>query len=99
MIVLCIGCLLFGKCMIAKENEKVITEQVEQPEPLVIDIPEPATTGTITLYEPDGSIYFQYSGDFIKVQNSGKNGEDIKISVYLPVNSKCNCFKEGDQSD
>lgn len=89
MIILCVGCLLFGRNMIAKEVEQT------EPEPLAIDITEPATTGTITLYEPDGSIYFQYSGDFIKVQNSGKNGEDIQVSVYLPVENTCSCFKDG----
>lgn len=66
------------------------------PEPLVIDIPEPATTGKFTIYEPDGSIHFQYVGDFFKVMNDGSNGEDVEICVYLPVDGTCSCFKDGE---
>ena len=53
------------------------TMQQEQAEPLVIEIPEPATKGTITIYTPDGAVYGYYGE--ITINNDGSTGQDIDI--------------------
>ena len=83
MIVLCVGCLLFGRNMIAKETEKTINEtETEQAEPLIITTPTASHNGTVSVYESDGSMCFQYVGGNIEVVNDGGNGEDINIEVH-----------------
>ena len=49
----------------------------EQAEPLVIEIPEPATKGTITIYTPDGAVYGYYGE--ITINSDGSTGQDIDI--------------------
>lgn len=51
--------------------------QQEQAKPLVIEIPEPATKGTITIYTPDGAVYGYYGG--ITINSDGSTGQDIDI--------------------
>lgn len=51
--------------------------QQEQAEPLVIEIPEPATKGTITIYTPDGAVYGYYGE--ITINSDGSTGQDIDI--------------------
>lgn len=53
------------------------TMQQEQAEPLVIEIPEPATKGTITIYTPDGAVYGYYGE--ITINSDGSAGQDIDI--------------------
>lgn len=53
------------------------TMQQEQAEPLVIEIPEPATKGTITIYTPDGAVYGYYGE--ITINSDGSTGQDIDI--------------------
>lgn len=53
------------------------TMQQEQAEPLVIEIPEPATKGTITIYTPDGAVYGYYGETTIN--SDGSTGQDIDI--------------------
>lgn len=66
-------------------------EQEEPPEPLEITIPEPCTTGTVTVYAQDQVIY-QYGGE-ISIRNDGQNGEEIEIVVEYPERSwPCSCF-------
>lgn len=54
------------------------TMQQEQAEPLVIEIPEPATKGTITIYTPDGAVYGYYGE--ITINSDGSTGQDIDIA-------------------
>ena len=51
--------------------------QQEQAEPLVIEIPEPATKGTVTIYTPDGAVYGYYGE--ITINSDGSAGQDIDI--------------------
>lgn len=51
--------------------------QQEQAKPLVIEIPEPATKGTITIYTPDGAVYGYYGE--ITINSDGSTGQDIDI--------------------
>ncbi len=51
--------------------------QQEQAEPLVIEIPEPAKKGTITIYTPDGAVYGYYGE--ITINSDGSTGQDIDI--------------------
>lgn len=53
------------------------TMQQEQAEPPVIEIPEPATKGTITIYTPDGAVYGYYGE--ITINSDGSTGQDIDI--------------------
>ena len=69
------------------------TEQTENTsEPLNITIPTPTTDGTLTVYDENGEVYFQYSGE-INILNSGRNGEPVEVEVSVPV-TRCSCFDE-----
>lgn len=69
------------------------TEQTEKTaEPLNITIPTPTTDGTLTIYDENGEVYFQYSGE-INILNSGRNGEPVEVEVSIPV-TRCSCFGE-----
>ena len=61
-------------------------------EPLNITIPTPTTDGTLTVYDENGEVYFQYSGE-INILNSGRNGEPVEVEVSIPV-TRCSCFGE-----
>lgn len=50
-----------------------------QAEQLVIETPEPATEGSITIYTPDGAVY-GYFGE-IDVISDGKDGSQIDIEL------------------
>lgn len=54
----------------------------EQPETktLIITVPEQSTYGTVTVYDK-GNISYQYTGDNIKIINSGKDGNPIEIKI------------------
>lgn len=83
-------CLLAVPTLYLAGTQKEI-EQEEPPEPLEITIPEPCTTGTVTVYAQDQVIY-QYGGE-ISIRNDGQNGEEIEIVVEYPERSwPCSCF-------
>lgn len=83
-------CLLAVPTLYLAGTQKEI-EQEEPPEPLEITIPEPCTTGTVTVYAQDQVIY-QYGGE-ISIRNDGQNGEKIEIVVEYPERSwPCSCF-------
>lgn len=52
-------------------------QEQEEVEPLVIETPEPATEGSITIYTPDGAVY-GYFGE-IDIKNDGRDGNQINI--------------------
>ena len=60
--------------------------KVAEPEPLVIDIPEEATTGTLTVLDSDGNHYFQYYGA-MDILHDGTDGTELEIEIQLPESS------------
>lgn len=70
-------------CIGAQEQPPRTDEEAAQmqaqAEPLVIETPEPATEGSITIYTPDSAIY-GYFGE-IDVISDGKDGSQIDIEL------------------
>lgn len=64
-----------------KSEEKQTTSTVKKVDtkPLIIDIPEGDDTGSVTVKDADGNIYFHYTGK-IDIQN----GENIEVVVVVP---------------
>lgn len=56
----------------------------QQAEPLVIETQEPATEGSIRVYDYDGCCIYAYYGE-IKINNDGRDGKqiDIECAGYL----------------
>lgn len=48
---------------------------------LIINVPEQSTYGTVTVYDK-GNISYQYTGDNIKIINSGRDGNPIEIEIH-----------------
>ena len=66
----------------AQQAERTTDEEAaalmrQQAEPLVIETPEPATEGSITIYTPDGAVY-GYFGN-IDIISDGRDGSQINI--------------------
>lgn len=59
------------------DEEVAALMQMQQAAPLVIETPEPATEGSITIYTPDGAVY-GYFGD-IDIISDGRDGSQINI--------------------
>lgn len=59
------------------DEEVAALMQRQQAEPLVIETPEPATEGSITIYTPDGAVY-GYFGN-IDIISDGGDGNQINI--------------------
>lgn len=66
---------LIGHQMMAKE-----------PENLVINIPDPCTTGTLTV-ESESETLFEYAGT-IEIINDGKDGKPISIMIHIKDDGK-----------
>ena len=47
-------------------------------EPLTIETPEPATKGTIRVFDYDGCCIYGYYGEIV-INNDGKDGQEIDI--------------------
>lgn len=64
-----------------KSEEKQATSTVKKVDiqPLIIDIPKASDTGSVTVKDADGNIYFRYTGK-IDIQN----GENIDVVVVVP---------------
>lgn len=60
------------------DEEVAAIMQQEQAEPLVIEIPEPATEGTIRVFDYDGCCIYAYYGK-IKIENDGTDGKEIDV--------------------
>lgn len=63
----------------AEEKQTVSTVKKVDIKPLIIDIPEGDNTGSVTVKDADGNIYFHYTGK-IDIQN----GENIEVVVVVP---------------
>ena len=61
------------------DEEVAALMQRQQAEPLVIETPEPAAEGSITIYTPDGAVY-GYFGD-IDIISDGRDGKQIQIEL------------------
>lgn len=66
------------------DEEAAELMQRQQAEPLVIEIPEPATEGSIRVYDYDGCCIYAYYGE-IKINSDGRDGRqiDIECAGYL----------------
>lgn len=64
-----------------KSEEKYTTSTVKKVDiqPLIIDIPKASDTGSVTVKDADGNIYFRYTGK-IDIQN----GENVEVVVIVP---------------
>lgn len=75
---------------VQEENNE---ETVEDPKPLVIEIPEKCTTGIVTVCSGDQKLY-EYSGKII-IGNDGSNGEPVEVMIEYPEGTwPCSCFAE-----
>ena len=60
------------------DEEIAALMQRQQAEPLVIETPEPATEGSIRVYDYDGCCIYAYYGE-IKINSDGRDGSQINI--------------------
>lgn len=68
------------------ENEQKIME----PEPLVIEIPEPCEYGSVIVFDGE-DVVFDYFGN-VEIRNDGKNGENVDIRIHDPeIRWPCSC--------
>lgn len=63
----------------AEEKQTVSAVKKVDTKPLIIDIPKASDTGSVTVKDTDGNIYFHYTGK-IDIQN----GENIEVVVVVP---------------
>ena len=60
------------------EQVAAIMQQEQQAETLVIETPEPATKGSIRVFDYDGCCIYAYYGEIV-INNDGKDGKEIDI--------------------
>ena len=94
IVIIAVGVLLLFFPLIPEDGiSKEAQEETQAAEPLVIEIPEPCTSGKVTVYSRDKLVY-EYSGE-IMIRNDGKNGEEIEIQVQYPDGIwPCSCMAE-----
>ena len=94
IVIIAGGVLLLFFPLIPEDGiSKEAQEETQAAEPLVIEIPEPCTSGKVTVYSRDKLVY-EYSGE-IMIRNDGKNGEEIEIQVQYPDGIwPCSCMAE-----
>lgn len=63
----------------SEEKQAISTVKKVDIKPLIIDIPKASDTGSVTVKDTDGNIYFHYTGK-IDIQN----GENIEVVVVVP---------------
>ena len=94
IVIIAVGILLLLLSPIQEDGKsEEVQEEPRAAEPLVIEIPEPCTSGKVTVYSGDKLVY-EYSGE-IMIRNDGKNGEEIEIQVQYPDGTwPCSCMAE-----
>ena len=94
IVIIAVGVLLLFFPLIPEDGiSKEAQEETQAAEPLVIEIPEPCTSGKVTVYSRDKLVY-EYSGE-IMIRNDGKNGDEIVIQVQYPDGIwPCSCMAE-----
>lgn len=50
------------------------------------EIITPISEGYLAVFSDEGITYFQYNGEIL-IENDGKNGQPIQISIYVPEES------------
>lgn len=99
--ILAIGLLVIIAVPTAQNREEDVREEnneeiVEDPKPLVIEIPEKCTTGIVTVCSGDQKLY-EYSGKIV-VGNDGSNGEPVEVTIEYPEGTwPCRCYGESEQ--
>lgn len=89
MLLAVIAAAIYGRDKISAYRA---VERQQEATPLIITTPDPATDGTLTIYDEDGAVYYQYFGE-IEIRNDGRDGEHIDIVIQLPETG-CSCFDE-----
>lgn len=94
IVIIAVGILLLLLPLIPEDGKsEEVQEEPRAAEPLVIEIPDPCTSGKVTVYSRDKLVY-EYSGE-IMIRNDGKNGEEIEIQVQYPDGIwPCSCMAE-----
>lgn len=70
--------VIIAIALIENRPQESQTVQREEAAPLVIEIPEPYTKGSIRVFDYDGCCIYAYYGEIV-INNDGKNGEEIDI--------------------
>ena len=60
------------------QQEHKNTDKKQQAEPLVVEVPEQATEGSIRVFDYDGCGIYAYYGK-IEIRNDGRDGKEIDI--------------------
>lgn len=60
------------------QKEHKNADKRQQAEPLVIEVPEQATEGSIRVFDYDGCCIYVYYGK-IEIRNDGRDGKEIDI--------------------
>ena len=60
------------------QQEHKNTDKKQQAEPLVVEVPEQATEGSIRVFDYDGCCIYANSGK-IEIRNDGRDGKEIDI--------------------
>lgn len=75
------------------ENEQNTSEneqKIMEPEPLVIEIPEPCEYGSVIVFDGE-DVVFDYFGN-VEIRNDGKNGKNVDIRIHDPeIRWPCSC--------
>ena len=61
-----------------QQQEHKNADKRQQAEPLVIEVPEQATEGSIRVFDYDGCCIYAYYGK-IEIRNDGRDGKEIDI--------------------
>ena len=60
------------------QQEHKNADKRQQAEPLVVEVPEQATEGSIRVFDYDGCCIYAYYGK-IEIRNDGRDGKEIDI--------------------
>ena len=64
------------------QQERKNDDNRQQAEPLVIEVAEQATEGSIRVFDYDGCCIYAYYGK-IEIRNDGRDGKEIDCAGYL----------------
>lgn len=69
---------LFALLTSREQQEHKNADKRQQAEPLVIEVPEQETEGSIRVFDYDGCCIYAYYGK-IEIRNDGRDGKEIDI--------------------
>ena len=73
--------MVFAVAITRCATAQKVPEEKPEIKPLVINVPEQSTYGTVTVYDKV-EIAYQYIGDNIRIINSGRDGNPIEIEIH-----------------